>query len=220
MRPTTLLAIAAGENSYFIYFFITTIVSNAQDDLLEKAGEARAFIDDKRGGARVFSHEEKRGGARVFFEDKKGGARAFHDIEEPFTDYKRGGARAFMNTDGDGIRTFYEKRGGARAFFDNKRGGARGFSDLLQGGLPTYLIDKRGGARMFIGNTKRHYMDEYPTWIDYAEELEDSPFDVERRAGGRAFRISGGVAVQQVQNDKRGGGRSFPVSDESKEKRY
>ncbi|CAD5221148.1 unnamed protein product [Bursaphelenchus xylophilus] len=107
---------------------------------------------------------------------------------------KRGGGRAFLNTD--------DKRGGGRAFqFNDKRGGARAFApvDVKRGGARAFApIDyKRGGGRAFSG---------------FNGEM--------KRAGGRAFQPKYyDPYFWYVDQTKRAGGRSFPISDESKEKR-
>jgi len=207
-------------------------------------GRAFQFDGDKRGGARAFVPEEleyKRGGGRAFqfAGDKRAGGRGFQTSEG---DWKRGGARSFSSPYspyGD------EKRAGARPFYGWKRGGARYFADPGTGFYKRagarYFNQglKRAGARAFhespLGNgfeseavaMKKAVADGEEGYIPSYPSARHENFAATSLVAPPEFaygEASQGGALRFGDNDsgwdeKRAGARTFPITDESKEKR-
>jgi len=204
-------------------------------------GRAFQFAGDKRGGARAFVPEEleyKRGGGRTFqfAGDKRAGGRGFQTSDG---DWKRGGARSFSSPYGD------EKRAGARPFYGWKRGGARYFADPGNGFYKRagarYFNQglKRAGARAFherpLGNgfeseavaMKKAAVDGDEGHIPSYPPARRENFAATPLVGSPEFaygEASPGGALGFGDNDsgwdeKRAGARTFPITDEAKEKR-
>ncbi|PAV82277.1 hypothetical protein WR25_03174, partial [Diploscapter pachys] len=98
----------------------------------------------------------KRGGARAFLTDKRGGARSFHQIQE------RGGARAMFNPDAKRTILPIDEKGDYREEYmteEEKRGGGRPFNFEARGGARAFIPQKRGGARAFFDEKRNNPWD-------------------------------------------------------------
>ncbi|KJH44879.1 hypothetical protein DICVIV_09070 [Dictyocaulus viviparus] len=141
----------------------TTVISQPDNDFVEKRAGGRAFIPANEERDAKFRYDgEKRSKSSAFDNHKR-----LDDLA--FMAYKRGGGRSFNNLRGTESRTIFDYTRKRRTL------GARGSSPFeLQDGEWAVIPEKRGGARIFRSTTKRDMMDEYPDWILYEDS---SPFD-------------------------------------------